>query len=340
MRLLFLPQKSYSNFAKATLFTGGLTSRGQMTVFIALPKDVAKDVAKDANDIAAIGSGQMVVTRFAPSPNGNLHVGHALSVICAHDFARLHGGRFLLRIEDIDGIRSRAEHNLSIIADLKWLGLSWDDDIIYQSQRVHQYQAALERLREMGLIYRCCCSRRDIDAAIRAQPVRHGPDGPVYPGTCKGQKMLDNARSCWRLDMQKALAHVGTQLGWTDLAAGYQIADPGIFGDVVLWRKDVPASYHLAATLDDDTDGITHVVRGQDLFAYTAVHILLQKLLGLLQPIYWHHPLMVDESGAKLAKSRSSPALRERRARGEDGRALAESIRRGQLPLGISQTNI
>jgi glutamyl-Q tRNA(Asp) synthetase len=335
MLLLFLSQKRYSNFANATLFTGGRTSRGQMTVFIALPKDVAKD----AKEMAAIGSGQMVVTRFAPSPNGNLHVGHAQSAICAHDFARFHGGRFLLRIEDIDGIRSRTEHNLSIIADLEWLGLNWNDDIIYQSQRVPHYQAALERLREMGLVYRCCCTRRDIDAAIRARPVRHGPDGPVYPGTCKGQQLPDNAGSCWRLDMDKALAHVGGQLCWTDLAAGEQMADPALFGDVVLWRKDVPASYHLAATLDDDAGGITHVVRGQDLFAYTGLHILLQKLLGLLQPIYWHHPLLVDESGAKLSKSRSSPALSERRERGEDGGALANSIRRGKLPLGISQMN-
>ena len=192
----------------------------------------------------------------------------------------------------------------------------------------------------MGLVYRCCCTRRDIDAAIRARSVRHGPDGPVYPGTCKGQQLPADAESCWRLDMQKALAKVGTKLSWTDLAAGEQIADPGLFGDIVLWRKDAPASYHLAATLDDETDGITHVVRGQDLFAYTGLHILLQKLLGLLQPIYWHHPLLLDGSGEKLAKSRYSPALRERRERGEDGVALAESIRRGKLPLGISQSSI
>jgi glutamyl-Q tRNA(Asp) synthetase len=279
-----------------------------------------------------------VVTRFAPSPNGNLHIGHALSAISAHDFARRHGGKFLLRIEDIDGTRSREEHIAAITADLRWLGLVCDDDIIYQSAHIAQYRTGLGRLREMGLIYRCTCTRSDIAAAIRARPVPHGPDGPVYPGTCRAAKAADDVPACWRLDMNAALALMPQPLVWYDLAAGIQTADPALFGDIILWRKDAPASYHLAATLDDHAAGISHVVRGHDLFAYTAVHILLQKLLGLLQPLYWHHPLIIDASGNKLGKSRGSPALSAMRAAGVGGTALAGDLRRGKLPLGLSLT--
>jgi glutamyl-Q tRNA(Asp) synthetase len=253
-----------------------------------------------------------VITRFAPSPNGNLHIGHAQSAICAHDFARAHGGKFLLRIEDIDGTRSRIEHRRAIIADLEWLGLSWDGAVIYQSSRIASYQTALDRLRAMGLVYRCSCTRSDISAAIRARPVAHGPDGPVYPGTCRDRPVARNALVCWRLDMQAALASIAAPLRWHDLAAGEQFADPALFGDIILWRKDAPASYHLASVIDDHADRVSHVVRGCDLFAYTAVHILLQKLLGLLQPTYWQA--------------------------GQDGRALADDIRHAKLPLGLSLT--
>ena len=277
------------------------------------------------------------VTRFAPSPNGQLHLGHALSALCAHDFARAHGGMFHLRIEDIDGTRSRPEHIETILADMKWLGLNWDGPVQFQSANVARYAAALERLKQIDLLYRCVCSRGDIAAALKTAPVPHGPDGPHYPGTCRGRDIGDEGPHSWRLDMAKAVEAAGP-LCWTDLEAGLQYADPMLFGDVVLWRKDAPASYHLAATVDDAADGISHVVRGKDLFAYTAIHRLLQQLLDLPEPVYWHHPLLLDASGEKLAKSKSSPALAALRAAGEDGRALIDKMRQTvlPLPLGIS----
>lgn len=274
-------------------------------------------------------------TRFAPSPNGRLHLGHAFSAMCAHDFARAHNGAFHLRIEDIDGTRSRAEYVEGILIDLKWLGLKWDGLVQYQSAHVARYFGVLERLKTMGLVYRCICSRSDISAVLKTAAVPHGPDGPHYPGTCRGRDVEDNLVHSWRLDMAKAVELVGP-LRWTDLAAGARHADPMIFGDVVLWRKDAPASYHLAATIDDAADGITHVVRGRDLFAYTAIQRLLQQLLGLPEPAYWHHPLLLDAAGEKLAKSKSSPALSVLRGAGGNGPELLENLRKSVLPLGIS----
>lgn len=280
---------------------------------------------------------QVVATRFAPSPNGRLHVGHAFSAMCAHDFARAFGGKFLLRIEDIDGTRSRAEHVVAIIEDMQWLGLQHDGEVIFQSQRIGSYAAALERLKAMGLVYRCWCTRSEIAAALKHKPVRHGPDGPVYPGTCKGRRD-GQGDFCWRLDMAAAVAQTGA-LGWTDLVAGPQKTDPMQFGDVILWRKDAPASYHLAATLDDAVEGVSHVVRGLDLFAYTTIHRILQALLGLAEPLYWHHRLLLDENGEKLAKSRLSRPLAELRAEGISGIALVQQLRQGQLPLGIARSH-
>jgi glutamyl-Q tRNA(Asp) synthetase len=278
----------------------------------------------------------VAATRFAPSPNGLLHIGHAYSAMCAHDFARAFGGRFRLRIEDIDGTRSRAEHIEAIQRDLIWLGLGWDADVVFQSQRVDRYAAALEQLKAMGLVYRCWCTRSEIAAVLKDRPVLHGPDGPVYPGTCRGAERLGDDY-CWRLDMAAAVERVGP-IGWTDLAAGPQQADPMQFGDVVLWRKDAPASYHLAATLDDAADDISHVVRGQDLYAYTAIHRLLQAVLDLPVPIYWHHPLLLDEKGEKLAKSRLSQPLADLRRAGADGPELMAALRAGELPIGISRS--
>jgi glutamyl-Q tRNA(Asp) synthetase len=275
----------------------------------------------------------VAATRFAPSPNGRLHIGHAFSAMCAHDFARAFGGKFLLRIEDIDGTRSRKEHIDAIIEDMEWLGLKHDGPVIFQSQRIARYKEALDRLQGRELVYRCWCTRSDIAEALKHKPVRHGPDGPVYPGTCRG-KIEGEGDYCWRLDMERALSLTGP-FGWTDLVAGLQIADPALFGDVVLWRKDAPASYHLAATLDDAADGISHVVRGMDLFAYTAIHRLLQILLDLPEPTYWHHPLLLDEEGNKLAKSRLSQPLSEIRAKGISGIELVGELRQGKLPLGI-----
>jgi glutamyl-Q tRNA(Asp) synthetase len=276
-----------------------------------------------------------VRTRFAPSPNGALHPGHAYSALCAHDFARALGGDFVLRIEDIDGTRSRPHYIDAILADMAWLGLVPDGPVQYQSNNIARYAEALEKLKSLGLAYRCSCTRTEITAALKLAPVPHGPDGPHYPGTCRDRAIRENMPHCWRIDMAKASALTGP-LNWTDLASGEQFADPMLFGDVVLWRKDAPASYHLAATVDDAADGISHVVRGKDLFVYTAIHRLLQELLGLPEPVYWHHPLLLDASGEKLAKSKSSPALSVRRLAGEGGGELIDNLRKGVLPLGIS----
>lgn len=273
----------------------------------------------------------MIRTRFAPSPNGPLHLGHAYAAIVAHDLARAGGGAFLLRIEDIDGVRSRPELADAFRADLRWLGLDWDEDIT-QSHRLAAYAAAGDRLRAMGLLYPCRCTRAEIAAAATAM----GPDGPVYPGTCR-RNPPDSATEdiAWRLDMARAMALAGP-LTWDDARAGVQVARPDLFGDVVILRKEAPASYHLAATLDDAADGITLVTRGMDLFAATHIHRLLQALLDLPVPRWHHHPLLVEEDGRKLAKRRGSPSLADRRRAGEDGLALAEALRGHDFPAGIS----
>ncbi len=265
----------------------------------------------------------MIVTRFAPSPNGPLHLGHAYSAIVAHDLAQARGGRFLLRIEDIDGSRSRAELADEFRADLAWLGLTWDE-VAPQSARIESYRTAAERLRAMDLLYPCRCTRSEIA-------------GPVYPGTCRGADVDPTGEVAWRLDIAAALARTGP-LTWTDERAGVQQARPELGGDVVLVRKDAetPASYHLAATLDDAADGVTLVTRGMDLFAASHVHRLLQALLGLPVPVWHHHPLLLDPDGSKLAKRRGSPSLADRRLAGEDGRALADALRQGRLPAGIT----
>lgn len=272
----------------------------------------------------------MIRTRFAPSPNGPLHLGHAYAAIVAHDVARARGGEFVLRIEDIDGTRSRADLVPEILADLTWLGLQWDGAAVFQSQRLADHSAAGERLKAMGLLYPCHCTRAEIAAAA----TRSGPDGPLYPGTCRGHG-ADPLGAAWRLDMSKAVALTGP-LVWIDEIAGPQAAQPELFGDVVLLRKEAPASYHLAATLDDAADGISLVTRGADLFAATHVHRLLQALLNLPVPTWHHHALLVEADGRKLAKRRGSPALADRRVAGEDGRAIAAALREGCFPAGIS----
>ncbi|CDO36772.1 MULTISPECIES: tRNA glutamyl-Q(34) synthetase GluQRS [Novosphingobium] len=272
----------------------------------------------------------MVRTRFAPSPNGPLHLGHAFAAVVAHDLARERGGEFLLRIEDIDGARSRPEFVDEFFRDLEWLGLPWDGEVVYQSRRLDRYSEAGEALRRMGLLYPCRCTRAEIAAA--ATDV--GPDGPIYPGTCRS-RAVDPHGAAWRIDMARASALAGP-LTWIDEPAGAQEARPERFGDVVLLRKDLPASYHLAATLDDAADGITLVTRGADLFAASHVHRLLQALLGLKVPSWHHHALLVEPDGRKLAKRRGSPSLGDRRRAGEDGRALADALRAHRFPAGIS----
>ncbi len=279
-----------------------------------------------------------VVTRFAPSPNGQLHLGHAFSALCAHEFAHAFGGQFRLRIEDIDGTRSRPEHVQAIIDDMHWLGLAHDGDVQFQSQQTARYVGARDRLYSAGLLYRCGCTRGDIAEALKHKSVLHGPDGPHYPGTCRERPFVGDGPYSWRIDMQKAADLAGPLL-WRDLAAGQQFADPMAFGDVILWRKDAPASYHLAATVDDAADGITYVIRGKDLFAYTAIHRLLQKLLDLPEPVYWHHPLLLDRTNEKLAKSKSSAPLLALRLSGESGTKLIDNLRHRTLPLGISESD-
>ncbi len=263
----------------------------------------------------------MIVTRFAPSPNGMLHLGHAYSAIVAHDLAQAAGGRFLLRIEDIDGARSRPELADAFRKDLAWLGLEWEE-VPAQSTRLARYAAATERLKAMGLLFRCRCTRAEIVAASREE----GPEGPVYPGTCRSQPPKPDEPAALRLDMAKAMALAGP-LCWHDALAGEQRATPDIFGDVVLVRKDNPASYHLAATLDDAADGVTLVTRGQDLFAASHIHRLLQALLDLPVPQWHHHRLVLDGDGRKLAKRRGSEALADLRARGIDGKDLGTELR-------------
>lgn len=272
----------------------------------------------------------MTRTRFAPSPNGLLHLGHAYAAIVAHDLARTQGGEFLVRIEDIDAARSRAELVPEILADLAWLGLGWDGPVLHQSSRLAAYAEAGERLKALGLLYPCQCTRAEIQAAATAS----GPDGPLYPGTCRG-RAVDPHGAAWRIDMARA-AEMAGPLEWTDALAGPQRAAPLAFGDVVLLRKEAPASYHLAATLDDAHQAISLVMRGQDLFQSTHVHRLLQALLGLPVPVWHHHPLLVEPDGRKLAKRRGSPALRDLRLAGADGAELAQALRGGRFPAGIS----
>ncbi|KLE34493.1 tRNA glutamyl-Q(34) synthetase GluQRS [Aurantiacibacter luteus] len=275
----------------------------------------------------------MIVTRFAPSPNGSLHLGHAYSAITAHDLAREAGGRFLLRIEDIDGARSRPELADEFRRDLEWLGLEWDE-VPAQSTRLASYEAAAARLVDMGLLYPCTCTRAEIEALAP----RIGAQGAIYPGTCKGLAHDPARPAAWRLDLAAAMDRAGP-LTWDDALAGTQAVDPREFGDVVLVRKDAPASYHLAATLDDAADGVTLVTRGMDLFHASHVHRMLQELLGLPVPGWHHHELLLDESGQKLAKTRGSGergfGLAARRMAGEDGRALADRLRTGEMPSGI-----
>jgi glutamyl-Q tRNA(Asp) synthetase len=282
-----------------------------------------------------------IVTRFAPSPTGRLHLGHAFSALVAHDFARARGGAFLLRIEDIDPGRARPEHVDAIIEDLAWLGLDWDGEIIFQSERLPLYRDALDQLRAGGFVYPCFCTRSAIAAEIAASAAApHGPDGPHYPGTCRDlsgeerERRMTSEAHAWRLDVAKAATAAGP-LYWRDGDTEVQ-AEPERFGDVVLGRKDAPVSYHLAVTLDDAAQGITDVVRGCDLYAATDVHRLLQALLDLPTPFYHHHPLLLDSDGRRLAKRHGAPTIAGLRESGADPKTVADGLREGRLPAGYS----
>lgn len=276
----------------------------------------------------------MIVTRFAPSPNGSLHLGHAYAALRAHDLALPSKRRFQLRIEDIDGDRSRPELAQEFRDDLDWLGLHYEE-VAAQSTRLEHYRTAADSLRDMGVLYPCDCTRAQIKALSR----KTGPDGPIYPGTCRDKQHEDvlgtDMECAWRLDVKRASAMVGP-LHWRDMIFGPQVTTTGDLGDVVLVRKDAPASYHLAVTIDDASDGVTLVTRGWDLFEATHVHRLLQALLDLPVPRWHHHGLLVDDTGKKLAKSRGSASLKDRRLAGEDGEELARRLRRWDFPAGIS----
>lgn len=271
------------------------------------------------------------VLRFAPSPNGPLHLGHALSALTGLAWARRLGGRFLVRIEDIDPERSSEAHIEGIFRDLAWLGVPWEEPVVRQSQHFDRYSAAAARLADLGLLYTCFASRREIaEAAVGAS---RDPDGaPLYPGLHGHMSPAEVASRrqrgepfVMRLDMARALALARDRLDggpldfieWDEDGSVQRLAcEPARWGDVVIQRKDVPTSYHLSVVVDDAVQGITHVTRGRDLFAATDIHRLLQVLLGLPAPIYAHHRLIVDESGRKLAKSAHDTSLAELRAAG------------------------
>lgn len=277
------------------------------------------------------------VFRFAPSPNGYLHLGHAYSALLNAQAAEAVGGRLLLRIEDIDPVRCRPEFERAIYDDLGWLGLRFAPPIRRQSEHLAEHRAALARLQQMGLIYPSFESRADIARLVAAREAQgetwlRDPDGaPLYPGTDKmlsapaRQRRIEEGRPyALRLDMSAALARV-PQLTWRE--AGREVlADPAAWGDVVLARKDAPVGYHLAVTVDDAAQGVTHVVRGLDLYHATSIHRLLQALLGLPEPAYHHHRLILDEAGHKLSKSTHATGLRDLRAAGKSPADIRQMI--------------
>ena len=283
------------------------------------------------------------VERFAPSPTGQLHLGHAFSALTAYEAAKKAGGQFLVRIEDIDTARCRPEYEVQIFDDLAWLGIVWETPVMRQSERFPAYESALTQLKERGLVYPCFCTRKEINAAMTA-PQEGGPDGPTYPGTCRklhvSEVRMQSTPYALRLDMRKAIASIGgagiaQKLHFKELGKGPKgerkkiSLDPSYLietcGDIVLARKDAPASYHLSVVLDDAHQQITHVTRGRDLFYATSIHRLLQALFGRPTPFYRHHDLIRDENGKRLAKrddARSLVTLREDGASPEDVRKM------------------
>jgi glutamyl-Q tRNA(Asp) synthetase len=276
-----------------------------------------------------------IVTRFAPSPTGHLHLGHAFSALFAWRRAREAGGRFLLRLEDIDPGRCRPEFAPAILEDLAWLGLDWDGEVRVQSRHLSAYRAVLDDLAARGLLYPCFCTRADIQREMeQSAAAPHTPDGtPLYPGTCRGlsrdereARVAAGERRAFRLDMRRALAGVGQVLCFEEEGEGIVACRPEQFGDVVLARKDAPASYHLCVTHDDAVQGVTLVTRGVDLKPATHLHRLLQVLMGWPAPAYAHHRLLTDAAGRRLAKRDRAVTLRQLRAGGRlpaDVRALA-----------------
>jgi glutamyl-Q tRNA(Asp) synthetase len=266
----------------------------------------------------------MITTRFAPSPTGYLHLGHAHAALTAWRRARAAGGRFLLRIEDIDLTRCRPEYAAAILEDLAWLGLDWDGELRVQSAHLGEYRVDLERLAARGLLYPCFCTRAEIARELaQSASAPHGPDGALYPGTCRRLSADERAARiaagephAWRLDMARARAAAPGPLAFAEEGEGMIACHPERFGDAVLARKDAPASYHLCVTHDDAAQGVTLVTRGRDLMPATDLHRLIQALMGWPAPRYAHHALLRDESGRRLAKRDRAATLREMRAGG------------------------
>jgi glutamyl-Q tRNA(Asp) synthetase len=283
------------------------------------------------------------VFRFAPSPNGYLHIGHAYSALVNQRLARQHGGRFLLRIEDIDTGRCRPEYEEAIFEDLAWLGVEWEKPVRRQSERFSAYSRALEQLREASLAYPCFCTRSDLARDVADRPDwPRDPDGvSLYTGACKhmteserGRRLASGQSAALRLDMGEALGRLDGPVGWRESGEGEIArdisAEPSVWGDTIIGRRDVPASYHIAVVIDDADQGVTDVARGMDLFNATSLHRLLQVLLDLPAPNYRHHELLRDERGAKLSKSAHAKSIRALREEG----VTAEEVR---ARLGFSR---
>ncbi len=283
-------------------------------------------------------------TRFAPSPTGYLHLGHAYAALVAWESARASGGQFMLRIEDIDGSRCRPEFEQGIYEDLRWLGLDWDGEVVRQSERAAIYRKALEELERLGVLYPCFCTRRQIRAEVaHADRAPHGPSGePIYPGVCRQltprereARVRRGDAYALRLNVDWALHGTGRELYWRDLRAGWVRATPELLGDVVLARKDAPTSYHLAVTVDDALQGVTLVTRGRDLFRATDIHRLLQALLDLPVPRWRHHALLTDSEGRRYAKRDRALTLESLRKSGRTPQEVRGLIARAGATLQV-----
>lgn len=276
----------------------------------------------------------MIVTRFAPSPTGKLHLGHAWSALFGASLARQGHGKFILRIEDIDAGRCRPEFIDCIYEDLDWLGLEWDKPVRCQSAHFQDYANALHTLQAMGLVYPCFCTRKEIQDEIeRAGTAPHGPEGALYPGTCRHlskteqeDRIAQGTPYALRLNVQKAVEHARYHLSWRDLYHGQNTATPTLLGDVVLARKGIPASYHLCVTVDDHLQGITLVTRGEDLLYASHLHRLLQHLLNLNATDWAHHPLLLDAEGKRFAKRNDSVTLQSLRQNGKTKDDVIEMV--------------
>lgn len=287
----------------------------------------------------------MIRTRFAPSPTGFLHIGHAYSAIFSYNEAIRRSGKFILRIEDIDINRCKEIYETAIYNDLSWLGLKWESPVRRQSDYLDDYKSAVSLLLDMGLLYPCFCSRKDIQREAKLSAIApHGPEGPVYPGTCRDlteqdreNKIANNIPYAFRLNVEKALKHVGHELYWFDYKMGKQKAVPETLGDIVIARKDIMTSYHLSVTLDDHLQDISIVTRGEDLFYATHIHRLLQELLNLNVPEWHHHKLLLDSEGKRFAKRNQSVTIEQLRV--EQKKTPSDIMNMIGLTLDITESS-